>query len=280
MSVNFIQYRPGAHIRADLSRRFYLIHRVLSGKCRMGAGTAARSLAAGDFAVINPTEPFTVRTSDDCGQIVIKLEAKLLNDIAHRRFSIGRNAPLKFHGHRPSRNTDALADIIDLICREADRHGRGDGSQTTEAMLAELFAVALIEALPHNHSDALNRDRRTGRIAPWYVRRVEEFIELHADQPMRIGDMTAVAGVSERTLYQAFRDWRDVSPKAYLKSVRLDRARTELLGLESKAKGVGEIARACGFSHLGNFARDYRARFGERPVDTLRFRLSDDDGDS
>ena len=111
-------------------------------------------------------------------------------------------------------------------------------------------------------------------IAPWYVKRVEEYLELHAGRDIRIRDMTAIAGVSERTLYNGFRVWRATSPKSYLKAVRLDRVRTELLGLKAKSRSVSEIAREAGFRHMGNFARDYGKRFGERPSDTLRYRIT------
>ncbi len=33
---------------------------------------------------------------------------------------------------------------------------------------------------------------------------------------------------------------------------------------------MGEIAGAWGFAHAGQFARDYRGRFGRNPSDTLR----------
>ena len=89
--------------------------------------------------------------------------------------------------------------------------------------------------------------------------------------------MTAIAGVSERTLYNGFRIWRATSPKSYLKAVRLDRVRTELLGLKAKSRSVSEIARETGFRHMGNFARDYGKRFGERPSDTLHYRLTEND---
>lgn len=276
MSVNYIRYSPGALVSADLSRRFFLIHHVLSGRCRIGLPAAERRLEPGGIAVINPTEPFTVRASDDCGQIVIKLEAGLVADIAHRRFAIGRETPVRFDAGNGQTRYETVAETIDFICREADRMSGGEGGPRTERMLAELLAVALIEFLPHGHSAAIRRGTRGNGIAPWYVKRAEEYIELHAEQPLRIADMAAVAGVSERTLYNGFRHWRGLSPKAYLKTVRLDRARTELLGLDAKNRSVGDVALACGFGHLGNFARDYQARFGERPSDTLRFRLPDE----
>lgn len=277
MSVNFIQYSPGASISADLSRRFYLIHYVLGGECRLGPEIGGRVLTQGDIAVINPNEPFSLKTTADCGQIVIKLESAVLSEAAHKRFSIPTDPPIRFDAAIQSAQGASVARVIDLICKEADTPGPDGAGPRTEDMLAELFAVTLIESLPHNHSAALKRKGSESGIAPWYVKRVEEYIDLHADKDMRIGDMTAVAGVSERTLYNGFRVWRATSPKSYLKAVRLDRVRTELLGLKAKSRSVSEVAREAGFRHMGNFARDYGKRFGERPSDTLRYRLTAND---
>lgn len=277
MSVNFIQYSPGATISADLSRRFYLIHYVLGGECRLGPESGGRILSAGDIAVINPTEPFSLKTAADCGQIVIKLETAVLADAAQNRFSIPATPPIRFDATTESDRSASVARVIDLICIEADNPGTGGIAPRTQSMLAELLAVTLIESLPHNHSASLARQNDETGIAPWYVKRVEEYIDLHADKDLRIADMAAVAGVSERSLYNGFRVWRATSPKSYLKAVRLDRVRTELLGLKAKSRNVGEIAREAGFRHMGNFAIDYRKRFGETPSDTLRYRLTPED---
>lgn len=273
LSVNYIQYRPGATISADLSRRFFLVHYVLSGQCQLGPEIGGRMLQTGDVAVINPTEPFSLQTSDDCGQIVIKLETDILTDAGRRRFSISQETPIRFSPTETDTPCGSIGGIIELICSEAERIGQGGGGAKTEQLLAELLAVSLIEFLPHNVSAALSQRTSESGIAPWYVKRVEEFLELHPDKPLRISDMTAVAGVSERTLFNGFRDWRGMSPKSYLKAIRLDRVRTELLGLNAKSRNVGDIAREYGFRHMGNFARDYSDRFGERPSETFRFSL-------
>ncbi|PPR11883.1 MAG: hypothetical protein CFH41_00759 [Alphaproteobacteria bacterium MarineAlpha11_Bin1] len=274
MSVNFIQYSPGASISADLSRRFYLIHYVLGGQCRLGPETGGRVLTSGDIAVINPTEPFSLTTTADCGQIVIKLESAVLNDTAHKRFAIPQHPPIRFDPAIQSPQGESVALVIDLICKKADTLCSDGLGPKTEGLLAELFIVTLIESLPHNHSAVIAYKSSDSGIAPWYVKRVEEYLDLHAEKDIRIRDMTAIAGVSERTLYNGFRVWRATSPKSYLKAVRLDRVRTELLGLKAKSRSVSEIAREAGFRHMGNFARDYGKRFGERPSDTLRYRLA------
>ncbi|WP_089886415.1 helix-turn-helix domain-containing protein [Citreimonas salinaria] len=50
-----------------------------------------------------------------------------------------------------------------------------------------------------------------------------------------------------------------------LRQVRLDSAHYRL-SRHRDPEGVGDVAHACGFSHLGRFARNYRARFGDSPV--------------
>jgi transcriptional regulator GlxA family with amidase domain len=56
----------------------------------------------------------------------------------------------------------------------------------------------------------------------------------------------------------------------YLRQVRLDRTRDALLAADPTRVTVAAIANWWGFAHLGRFASVYRARFGERPSDTLR----------
>jgi len=56
---------------------------------------------------------------------------------------------------------------------------------------------------------------------------------------------------------------------AFLRLVRFERVRDELLrGNESTT--VTAAAMRWGFSHLGRFAAEYRARFKESPSETLR----------
>jgi AraC-like DNA-binding protein len=56
---------------------------------------------------------------------------------------------------------------------------------------------------------------------------------------------------------------------AYLRSIRLELARAELAKAGRLSSSVAAAAHASGFAHLGRFARDYQARFGELPSETL-----------
>lgn len=107
-------------------------------------------------------------------------------------------------------------------------------------------------------------------IAPRCVRRAEAYIEEHAGDALRLGDIAAAAGVPCRTLQDGFRRFRDRTPMQYLNERRLEVARRALLGAAAGTTRVVDVAMDCGFLHLGRFARAYRARFGESPSATLR----------
>lgn len=77
------------------------------------------------------------------------------------------------------------------------------------------------------------------------------------------------AGVSWRTLDRAFKDKFGIGPKGYQNRLRLNRIRSKLLKEPTKKK-IADIANEWGYWHLGQFARDYRAMFGELPSSTLR----------
>lgn len=106
-------------------------------------------------------------------------------------------------------------------------------------------------------------------LAPRHVLIAERYIEQHARTVPTLSEIAAAAGVSVRTLSQAFRAYRNTTPKAVLYERRLQGVRSELLLAHPHRHSVGDIARTWGYSNLGLFARNYRHRFGELPSETL-----------
>ena len=60
-----------------------------------------------------------------------------------------------------------------------------------------------------------------------------------------------------------------ISPHRFLKLRRMSMVRAALRSCEGRMPLVKSVALAHGFWHLGQFAHDYRATFGETPSDTL-----------
>ena len=114
--------------------------------------------------------------------------------------------------------------------------------------------------------------RRLSR--PELVSRVTRFLRENLGEPVRIAELSRLAGVSERTLRAAFRDALGLSPKQYTIAQRLRAAREALQTADPKATTVTDVAMTYGFFELGRFAGRYRVAFGESPSATLRHRMA------
>ena len=102
------------------------------------------------------------------------------------------------------------------------------------------------------------------------VRRVEQHLLDDLTIPQTVDDLCSVAQTSRRTLEYAFRDYFGTSPKRFIKALRLNAARNDLLRGDHGSAQVVEIASGWGFNHMGQFSSDYGKMFGEKPSETLR----------
>ena len=94
-------------------------------------------------------------------------------------------------------------------------------------------------------------------------------MEQNARNELNLDDLAEVAAVTTRALQLGFRRFRNTTPMAYLRAIRLDLARTELANAGRRGSSVAAVANSVGFAHLGRFARDYQACFGELPSQTF-----------
>ncbi|MWV48048.1 helix-turn-helix domain-containing protein [Rathayibacter sp. VKM Ac-2803] len=97
-----------------------------------------------------------------------------------------------------------------------------------------------------------------------------DFLQHHAHEPITPADAARAAGLHTRTLQQATQRHLGVSPSVYLRDIRLDRARNDLVAGDPCSTTVAAVAREWGFGNLGRFASSYQARFAEKPSQTLR----------
>ena len=132
--------------------------------------------------------------------------------------------------------------------------------------LEQAVQIAFLYASRHAFSHLL--ENQESMPAPWVVRRIEEFIEAHWQEPITIDRLAAEAGVSARAIFRAFERSRGYSPMAFAKTIRLKRAR-EILMSGDPGVNVTATAFKSNFASPSRFAKDYRDVFGELPSETL-----------
>lgn len=137
------------------------------------------------------------------------------------------------------------------------------------AALRDAMIVLLLETLPHSGTAALIQVRREDM--PSSIRTAVDFIAANAKRELSIGAVAAAAGLSLRALQQNFQRFLKAPPQDYIKSVRLQGVRRELLDISSR-RPIEDIAAEWGFANRGHFANQYRKVYGERPSETRRSR--------
>jgi len=176
---------------------------------------------------------------------------------------------------------DALLSVLVVESRErVSRHqmaiveGTG-GRENGVAKLAECIGRADrlngrdIDALAGRLQDAASTvgsmpvDRSASALRIAAVMTACRLLDKHSSTPMTLSELSQRCGVGERTIEYGFRRMYDTTPMAFIKSQRLTRSRTALL--RSARASVSETARACGFTHMGQYSTDYRRLFGEAP---------------
>jgi AraC family transcriptional regulator, ethanolamine operon transcriptional activator len=126
-------------------------------------------------------------------------------------------------------------------------------------------------------------DRTRRRI----VHEADAYLRADPARPVYTDELCAALGVSPTGLHLAFTAAFGISPHRYLKMRRMGMVRAALLSRSGPWRSVKAAALSHGFWHLGQFAHDYRALYGEAPSETLARAFpgeggagAEDDGDS
>lgn len=132
--------------------------------------------------------------------------------------------------------------------------------------LREMLVDAVLEAWPHNFSQALQRPAPL--IAPRHVKLAVEYIQEHPDNLVSGTDLARLTNVSLRALQDGFRHFMGMSIVAYQRQVRLERAYALLV--QGASPSVTEVALQLGFSNVGRFCQYFTNAYGVSPMDVRK----------
>lgn len=152
------------------------------------------------------------------------------------------------------------------LLNEAERCKLGPADVTAYRFMRHELQDSLINML----TSAMPAPRpQRSRHQHWcVVRQARDFAMGHSDEPLGVADLCQYLGVSRRTLQNIFQNTLGICPLTYLKSLRLNAVRRELLSPESRYHLIQDVASAWGFWHMSQFAVDYGKLFGEKPSAT------------
>lgn len=151
----------------------------------------------------------------------------------------------------------------------------GLDSDAVFSVLSEETRHALITAMGELVFDLVpNVTRRHVRLSeadgvPPYVRKACDYVLHHYRDAITIRQLAEHCAVSLRKLERGFDQSLKTTPSAFVKKVRLEAIRAVLTSGGFRGT-ISALAAECGYSSRHRFLKDYTARFGETPRETLR----------
>ncbi|MDQ1446759.1 MAG: hypothetical protein QOI20_3223 [Acidimicrobiaceae bacterium] len=248
----------------------YHVNIPLTGSVVSRCGDQETIAVPGHAAVFTPNEHTVLpRWSADATQICIKIErrsleqelAQLLGRPIDRRVRFDLDMDLT---SAPGARWLAMVNIL-IDALETPPAVTPSGHAPQVEYLEQAVIAGLIMRQRHTLTAKLFADPQP--VSPRALQKVLDYIHSRPGSQFSVGDLAGIAGIGQRQLHNLFYNEFEMSPTVYVRNVRLDGARTDLLNGDAT---VSDVAFRWGFNHLGRFAQRYEQKFGESPSTTLR----------
>jgi len=127
---------------------------------------------------------------------------------------------------------------------------------------ASIHLAHAIELLHPATSGLPESGRGGGGLAGWQIQRVDHFIDLHLEMPIRTPQLAAICNLSVSHFTHAFKQTLGVAPLGYVARRRIESARRAML---VSSCSLTEIALGHGFCDQSHFCRTFRREVGISP---------------
>jgi AraC-like DNA-binding protein len=238
-------YRPHSH-------RTWTVAVVQRGAARFEVDSTRQRADAGELFVLEPEAVHTgmAAVPEGWAYKVLYVEPSVLHDCAECDGPAPRAARwVVFRDH-------ALRAA--LLRAHAALAGEPPGLAVEEAVLEAIAGLT-----PHLRGAALTEPAhpRRGRAEHTAVRRARTHLQDRWDQPVSLTELAGVAGLSRFELIRRFRAQNGLTPHAYQRDLRIDRARAMM----GDGEPLAAVAAACGFADQPHLSRVFKRSVGVTP---------------
>jgi AraC-like DNA-binding protein len=241
--------------RREISRtdaEYLQIGMVYRGAARVVQDGREAVLGAGDFAVFETTRPFRWTFGGDweVGAFTMPRGSVGLSEAESRRLTARR-----LDGRT------GITGVVSRFLRDLGRNADRLSGAQSERVLADL--TDLVVTLLGDWVDGSEVVRSSVQRA--LIFRIKDYIDRRlADPTLGPAEVAAAVNISTRYLHQLFAgEQRSVSQ--YVRGLRLERCRRDLLDPRLADRSIAAIAFGWGFGDLSGFNRAFKAAFGATP---------------
>ncbi|MBC8948619.1 AraC-like DNA-binding protein [Xenorhabdus ehlersii] len=266
ISMSRLRYGASVEITPGELDSFFLIQMPLAGCAGIESGDQCLDSTPNLASILSPNQHTSMRWNADNDQFMVRISRSLLERTLVGQLGHPLDQPLVFELGFAWQRCQAWRCLMPYLLECTTQVPDILQHKLITNQIEQLISVTLLSTHQHNYSETPTNRRCS--IRPRHVRRVQEYLQAHAHEPITVEQLAQVAGVSLRSLYSGFKEFLNISPMQYLRDLRMAHVRTELLAGE--ATSVTGVALRWGFAHMGRFSAEYKARYGETPSKSLK----------
>lgn len=262
LGLSQVSYGSRVRVRSPELESIYHFQIITRGECAWGRDGERMVLGQGQALMVNPYEKIDLEYSADCEKLIIKVPECVISDAAVSATNRLEGRSVRFRkAPQDLKGSPGLLKLLETVFAELE--DPGTDPDTVSGPYREIILRKLLHVFPNN---AIEPETQTH--CPPALHKILQYIEQNLKQNIGIEDLSSMSNMSVRSIYNLFSRNFCTTPKSYLKQMRLQKLREELLG--GRVRNVTEVALDYGFCHLGRFSSDYRKAFGELPSETIK----------
>jgi AraC-like DNA-binding protein len=246
------EHRRTPRLIREADNAFFQVAIVADGIGRIDQDGRQAALHPGDCVLYENTRPFRWLFNSDWDVWVFSLpsDAVRLSESERRLISARRLD-----------GTAGLTGVVSRFLLDLARHSKDLPAEQSERVLAH--ASDLVVTLLSDRLDDSTRVR--GAVQRSLMLRIKDYIDLRlCDPALGPAEIAAAVNISTRYLHKLFEaDHHTVS--LYIKGLRLERARRDLLDPRLAGRPISTIACSCGFGDLSGFNRAFKQAYALSP---------------
>lgn len=257
-----ISYGGSVRVTSPALENIYHLQVLLKGNCLLRGHNKQHHLVPGELLLINPDDPVDLTYSEDCEKFILKVPSYLIESVCDEQRWRRPGAGVRFsrNQYRLS-ELDGFVQLLTAVCHEAEIV---DSLPSVQASYSRIVASKLLTLMETNvQMEGSNNASDT-------LDEIFEFIERNLKLEISAEILADLACLSLRSLYSLFENKIGMTPKQYIRQLKLERIRECLVYKNCSVRSVTELAMEYGFTHLGRFAEIYRLQFGELPSETFK----------
>ncbi len=167
-----------------------------------------------------------------------------------------------FSGDRPSRRIRCIQQM-EKILTQMLVHQRRVSNQLRANGHFQVFLGELVEENASRMSGERLQQLRGPKTSE-YVKNAMDYLSKHYPETIKIKELADIVGINRSYFASSFKKATGYSPKAYLLSLRMEKAKTLLVTTEMP---IGSISTAIGYEDALAFSRIFKRHTGLSPTD-------------